>query len=48
VALILGKKALRHQDKCILPFLNCYADGLINDGGKDISSGNQEIQITKA
>ena len=43
-----ARKALRQQDKCILPFLNRYADGLIDDAGEnDISSGNQETQITK-
>jgi hypothetical protein len=37
-----ARKALRQQDKWILPFLNRYIDEAIEDaGGDDISSGKQ-------
>jgi hypothetical protein len=39
-----ARKALRQEDKWILPFLNRYADGLIADaGGEDISSGRKHV-----
>jgi hypothetical protein len=39
-----ARKAVRQQDKWILPFLNRYADGLIADaGGDDISSGRKHV-----
>jgi hypothetical protein len=41
-----ARKALHQQDKCILPFLNRYADGLIDDaGGKNISSAGRPREV---
>ena len=38
------RRALRHQDKWIVPFLHRYADELIADaGGDDISSGKKHV-----
>jgi hypothetical protein len=39
-----ARKALRQQDKWILPFLRQYNDGLTEDaGGDDISSGKKHV-----
>jgi hypothetical protein len=39
-----ARKALRQQDKWILPFLRHYNDGLTEDaGGDDISSGKKHM-----